>query len=213
MVVKSRCVVVFIVAVVLFLCTPTFSIGQQFGASAKVGIISSDFCGDHWEVPYWASKTGLCASGTVSLRFARFLEVQSGITYAQKGAEIVYVYDDFVYYTFHLDYMEVPILLKIILPLNSPVLPYIFGGSFYAKLIDDKLTVRASSGTDEYPLENIRENEYGYIVGGGVEFPIGFGKILGEVQYHRSLISFLDIEDGDMDVMNCGFSFMVGFGL
>jgi hypothetical protein len=208
---RNRCISLILFILILSVCMPGLSTAQKFGAGVKVGMVNADFHGEDEEVQWWSSKTGVSAGGFIYGRFFKIFEIQPEFLYVQKGAKTVSFWYDFYYYTVHLDYIEMPVLFKFIAPLKSPFSPYIYGGPYYAMLINDKGTVRSSSGIEEYPLENIKEHEYGYVIGGGGEIHLGFWKILGEMRFSCSVISFIEPEEEEIDMKNRAFSFIIGF--
>ena len=121
--------------------------------------------------------TSFNAGVFVSMPITSFLAIQPEFLYSRKGAELVYN-NAFANGTakFKLNYIEVPLLLKVNLTKNLNV----HVGPYFAYLIDADITNESSNGSFDF-AENIENDDlnkfdYGLSAGAGFDFgSIGLG--------------------------------------
>ncbi len=122
-----------------------------------------------------------------------------------------------------LDYIEIPILARIDLPvLGGRILPYLAGGPALAWKIDcgvkaDALTASSDVSCDDFSSENLgetlRDYERGLVVGGGIDLAVGsMGAVNIDARLTRGLSRLSEGQDGP-DVKNQAFSVMLGYSL
>jgi hypothetical protein len=105
----------------------------------------------------------------VTMPITEFLAIQPEVLYSRKGAELVY---DNAFATgtakFKLNYIEVPVLLKINLTENFNV----HAGPYFAYLIDADVTNESSSGNFDFEenLSNDDFNKFDYGLSAGLGF-------------------------------------------
>ena len=159
-----------------------------------------------------------------------FISIQPEVLYMQKNSKesddfFDTGFDDFDDFddesaTTNLSYIDVPLLLKLNVPLDGNIQPYIAAGPFVGYLLDAKAKVE---GDEEDLKEFMKDINYGVIFAAG----INFGKIGVEFRYDMGLANIFD-EDallngddfdddfglGDIDVNATlsGFSLMLTVG-
>jgi len=105
----------------------------------------------------------------VTMPITEFLAIQPEVLYSRKGAELVYN-NAFATGTakFKLNYIEVPVLLKINLTKNFNV----HAGPYFAYLIDGDVTNESSSGNFDFEenLSNDDFNKFDYGLSAGLGF-------------------------------------------
>ncbi len=128
-----------------------------------------------------------------------------------------------------LSYIDVPVLLKVNIPLEGDVQPFITVGPYVGYLLDAKDNL---NGTDEFDdfddigsiKDLVKDFNYGLIIGGGVNF----GNLFLELRYDMGLANIFDEDElmngdlndfdddfdlfGDMDISAriSGLSFSIG---
>ncbi len=183
------------------------------------------------------SKTLFAGGAYLSYALHPMLAVQAEVMYATKGV----LYDrDFSYSFFgtsisgnlnadaELSYLEIPLLLKFILPVEGPIKPYVYAGPSFGKLLDDQTVIKAHIKTNITgdPIETdvpipadftYKSLDIGAAFGGGISVRMA-GTALGvEARYTmglQSAVESVDIRDeesgqtqtiADLDMKNRAF--------
>jgi len=134
------------------------------------------------------NKVGFNGGVFLALNFGRVVTIQWEALYTMKGATYVALDDTFTD-KLYADYIEVPLLLKLRIPL--PVIqPFVFAGPTVGFKLQEKL----ESNGEEVPLtENLlKNNDYGAIFGAGlnlgrnfmvdVRYSLGLQKVISTVE-------------------------------
>jgi hypothetical protein len=111
-----------------------------------------------------------------------------------------------------LDYLEIPLLVKIMPGTKGSVKPYLFAGPAVAIKVSGKVKAEFEGESDEEDLEDVKGTDFGLVVGAGVDFGFGAsgkGNLSVDIRYNLGLSTISDFE-GD-DVKNGVFSLMVGY--
>jgi hypothetical protein len=157
------------------------------------------------------ARTGFTAGLSYKAGFLPILGLQTEVLYTQKGA----VYEVAVpaalgggsgKATFKLDYIDIPILLKIT-PLPLPVVtPYLEAGASYSILLGAKLKLEDPAGeSDEGDIKDgMTKGDLSIIVGVGVEIlmlDINARYVMGQTKVFK---------DGDVKIFNRGIMVTAG---
>lgn len=191
------------------------------------GVNLSDFFGD--DAGQTDRKSGLDLGLSMPLfRMGRAQLVAEGY-YRQKGARNVEEFQQAALagqsLEVGIDYVEVPVLLRLSLPsLGRRVFPYVQGGPAFAWRIDcgvsfDAATSASTTQCDDLNGQNIEEtlNEYeqGLVLGGGIDVPVmQIGSVSIDARYTRGLSRIADndeIRNRSLSVM-LGYSFGLPYG-
>jgi len=134
------------------------------------------------------NKVGFNAGVFLALNFGKVVTVQWEVLYTMKGAQYVAL-DDSYTDKLYADYIEVPLLLKLRLPLPI-VQPFVFAGPSVGFKLKEKLQ---SNGAD-VPLDQalLKNNDYGAVFGAGlnlgrnfmldVRYSLGMQKVISTIQ-------------------------------
>jgi len=130
--------------------------------------------------------------------------IQPEILYVRMGAKQVY---DAVSTETHLDYVQVPLFLKVnIIP--GPVSPMIYGGGYGSYLLSAK---GVGGGVSEDIKDQVKSTDYGLVFGGGVDFKLAVVKLTAEIRYNLGLANIAKNPDpADLTVKNKSLMFLVG---
>jgi hypothetical protein len=124
-----------------------------------------------------------------------------------------------------LQYIEIPVLAKVNIPIPAPVTPNIYVGPAYSLLIGSKQKVNASftgfgqseSGdTTITDLEHIAKDDFGVAFGGGVDFNLFVTKVTLDARYTLGLKNIYKRPedapqgDGDPAIKNRAWMIMLG---
>lgn len=145
------------------------------------------------------------------LKIASYVEVRPEVMYIQKGSKMSYMEGaDQVNLKVKIDYIEVPVLLKINILPQRTLNPYVIAGPYWA------YRSRAKSENDIGGIltkvdikDETKESDFGLIGGLGLEFKLG--KIPKNISLEaRYEIGLVDIFPGTEKAKNNSFVFNAG---
>ncbi len=105
-----------------------------------------------------------------------------------------------------LSYIDVPVLLKLCIPADSPFLPYFFAGGYASFNLKSK-TILVTGST--YEGEDVKKTDFGLLFGAGVEYMFHQIRFLFEGRYTTGLSNILQ-ETAYFKAKNKTFSIMLG---
>lgn len=154
------------------------------------------------------SKTGFCAGAFFMYQFSPLFSVQPEVYYTMKGATYK---EGGAEYTLTLNYFEVPILLKIVIPVQgSNINPAIFAGPFIAFNSTAKQKIEFNGQTQEEDIEDVKSTEFGAQFGGGISFGVGNNEVGVDIRYILGLTTADDSSD-PYDIKNNVLNFNAYF--
>ncbi len=199
--------IVGMIALVILLCALPASVRAdgliRFGI--KGGVNFANLVGPDL-YPNWKTKIGLAAGGFVSFQINRLLAIQPEFFYSQKGSTWK---GDLFTYKVNLTFVDIPLLVKFFIPVSaqSALRPNVFVGPYAGIKMSAKMTVETAEGSDETDMQDLKKTDLGLVVGGGIDFAVGKGKILLDVRYSFGFSTFSTIED----FKNKVFTVLVGY--
>ena len=179
------------------------AVAQETGLVAKglkAGVGSYQFSGDdkvldgHWPHP----RTGLAGGAFATFALGSAVALQPELLYVTKGAN--YKEGD-EKYTFKLDYLELPLLLKYRFPTSCSLRPSLFAGPAVSFKLSARGVHEGNGEETEEDLDNCQDWDVGVAVGGGLDFAAAGSTITFDVRYTIGLRSWwktdntLDDED------------------
>jgi hypothetical protein len=183
-------------------------IGPKVGINiASVGGSDGDtFLGESLD-----SRFGFGGGAFFMFQFGNIFAVQPEIYYSMKGATFTTMDVDI---TLQLDYMEVPVLLKAIIPVQgSTVRPTIYAGPVLSFNTTAKIEGEGGGQTASEDVSDfVQSTDFSLTFGGGVGFLVGMHEIGFDIRYILGLKSFDDSDDA-LDIKNNAINFNVYFGL
>jgi len=201
-------------AVAIMLLLPSLSLAKGITAGFKIGVNYADFFGEQvGEIEEllgneFKSKWGLCAGGFIQFNISKVFAVQPEFLYTMKGARME---DEIVGETlkvaYNLSYLEVPVLVKFMIPTPGGVKPSLFVGPAIAFKLSAKMKIELARAEDlrEDVSEDMEDTGFGLIIGGGLDF----GKLRFDVRYSLGLTS-ISIDESE-EIKNGVISLKVGF--
>ena len=160
------------------------------------------------------TRVGFAAGGFVSISPHEMFAIQPEfIMFSQKGSSSDLGGVDF---HFILDYLDVPILAKLMIPTQSSVAPNIFAGPAMSFNLRSKLKAEGPEGSAEIDLKeagwDTKAVDFGFVFGGGLDVGAGMSKLTFDLRYTLGLTKVWEVQDyGEVDARNGAFSFMVGY--
>jgi hypothetical protein len=143
-------------AVVLALPRPAAAdvrLGLKGGAS--VANVNGDFAD---ALGSWKSTVGFCGGIFLEFNFGRILTLQPEVLYTMKGADTGEGKLKF-------DYIEIPVLLKVRIPIGD-VHPFVFAGPAFGFTL--------KSALEDIELDRFPKNDYSAVIGGGLQLGRSF---------------------------------------
>lgn len=193
-----------IIFILLFSLTQLHAQERSFGikGGAAAYQITSEF-GDASSTS--DRKIGFEAGIFGDFPISRIFSIQPEAVFVQKGGEE----SDDVFGTssLTLNYVDVPLLLKINAPLDGAVKPYIFGGPYAGYLIE--ATADGDGGSEDIS-EFLEDINYGLKVGLGVKF----GSVVIDARYDMGMANLYteeeEMADFDFSVTTSGVVVSLG---
>lgn len=191
-----------IAAILLFSTSIIYSqMGIGVTAGAKGGLTFETLSGDNVIEDNIESKTGFSAGGFLDLSFPGLFGVRPEILYVKKGADGTNNAADT-----DIEYLEIPILVKLNIPVIGPIKPNLFVGPSLAFKIGSEMTTDdLSVNTDDL----VESTNFGLVLGAGVDFSVGAGVLTFDARYNWGLSNIWKELD---DVKTTGFAIYVGYG-
>lgn len=159
------------------------------------------------------SRTGFAGGLFFMYQFSNMFAIQpeayytmKGATYSESGADL----------TISLDYIEVPVLVKFIIPIQgSNIKPSIFAGPSIGFNMTAKSKVEFDGESQENDFKDeTKSTEFSLAFGGGIGFPVGNGELGVDIRYILGMSTFDDSSD-PLDLKNnvINFNLYYGFNL
>ena len=140
------------------------------------------------------SKTGFEGGIFFIYQFSNMFAIQPEVYYSMKGATYSEGGGEL---TLSLDYIEVPLLFKLLIPIQSSnVRPAVFVGPSVGFNSTANVKIEFDGESDELDLKDeTTSTEFSLVFGGGVGFGVGNNEVGVEIRYILGLNSFDDSED------------------
>jgi len=178
----------------------------------KAGVNIANFSGDDATINGQSldSKFGFGGGIFALFQFGNIIGVQPEIYFTMKGASATI---NSVDVNFNFNYVEVPLLLKAIIPVEGAnVRPAVFVGPVLG--FNSTAEVEGEGGgqsATEDISEVVQDTDFGLAFGGGVGFLIGMHELGIDIRYILGLKSWDDSIAND-DVKNSVINFNIYFG-
>lgn len=189
----------------------------QVSFGIKGGMISAKLTGDNMDSDW---RNGFTGGGFVNYRFGELFVIQPEILFAQKGANVNEFEGEVFDGKLRLNYIEVPLFAKLLLPVaNQPLLrPFLMAGPSIAF----KTYCEAEGTLDGVSLVTecddpdigayVKDTDWSLVFGGGFGVPIRNFALVIDARYQFGLGTIDDTADPD-DIKNRSFTVMAGFSI
>lgn len=195
--------------------------GQLFSADVgiKLGLSRVDASLSD-EIPgvEFSSRSEFIIGAFVSINLFKILAIQPEVYFLTKGVNLT---DEDEFSEMKFSYLEIPVLLKFNIPTPGKIKPGIFMGPYMAFNTKAWVIETEYGLTVETDLEEFAKSmDYGLILGGCLEYKLGFGKLILDVRYNLGLVSVVKnlssltsgVLDDDDSIKVKSFTIMIGFG-
>lgn len=205
---KKLCTILCLIGLMAFSVKDAVAQDTRFGLKGGITFYKGtiDFAGFEESS---SSALGFTAGVYAEFPLSKYISIQPEILYNQKNIEEDdSFFDENNQVSF--SYIDVPVLLRLNIPLEGNVSPFVTAGPYVGYLLDAK---DEFDGQTEDISEFIEDLNYGIIIGGGVQF----GNFNVEVRYDIGLANiykdelFMD-EFNDFDDFDDFFDFGDFFG-
>jgi hypothetical protein len=157
------------------------------------------------------SKMGFAAGGFLTYRINKLISVQPEVLITQKKANSEKDLEGGTWkYKLDLWYLEIPVLVKVAIPVESSLNPSVFAGPVVALKLSGKGKSEFTEGVVDRVVGGLESYDFGVIFGAGVEFTLGFfkkGKFTADVRYNLGLMKI----NTEKDIKTRAFTFMLGY--
>ena len=181
----------------------------------KTGLNLASFRGDYPELVGTKAKLGFVGGGYVAYRLGPAVALQTELLYSMKGTKVSSEWIDqtgnptgTIESFWILDYLEVPLLVRVSFAQESMVRPELIVGP----ALGFKLRARfefGAPGTGSSDLHDVRPVDVGATLGAGASIGRGPFRLLLEARYTTGFSDLYDIS-GNYESINQAFAFMVG---
>ena len=177
----------------------------------KFGINTAFIRGaDASKFPYydhdWLLRFGLCGGGLVTLDLSKSVSLQAEALLSRKGSsELGQLFDYPTYrYSIVIDYLEVPILIRLVTSLRSKSKFFLQAGP----AVGFKLSGKLIRSGEPLPLDGLRPTDTGIVFGIGRIQRSGF---LAEIRCTMGLSRIAKVNGAPLDVKNGVLSVKGGY--
>lgn len=204
--------VMLIGAVALVLLLPNLSLAKRITGGLKIGMNSANLHGEAMKEleeelgEVLKSKLGLCAGGFIRFNISKTFAIQPEVLYTMKGAKFEQtILGETMTFKMNLSYLEIPVLVKLMIPTSSGIKPSLFAGPTLAIKLSGKTKLEYAGETEELDIEKMKDTDFGLIIGAGVDF----GRLTVDLRYVLGLTA---IEEGaELETKNGVISLLVGY--
>lgn len=201
----------YIILALIFTALTSISFGQGMQLGLKAGVNFANVVGD--DVEGAESKTGFAGGLFFMYQFNKLFTIQPEAYYTMKGAtDEQTLAGETAEVTLSLDYIEIPILFKVLIPIeNSPIRPSVFVGPYVGFNSTAKAKLEYMGQSVEDDIEDIKSTEFGLVFGAGLGFPVGTNEVGVDFRYGLGLTT-LDDSAENADIKNSVFNINAYFG-
>jgi hypothetical protein len=186
---------------------------DAFGVKGGLNLAKLKFSEENAD--QWKSDPGFQAGLFCTLKLNKMIMIQPEIYYVSKGVRINDTYFDLeMASTVKLDYIEVPLLLKVLLlPGKRALQPALFVGGYWAYNISAKSTFEfAGERVEDDIKEQITQEDHGILAGISIDWKTGIGKIVLDFRFSLGMKTLRkDGEEDEFKVKNKSMAFMIGY--
>jgi len=202
----------YFILLLIFVALTSVSFGQGMQLGLKAGMNIANVGGsdaDNIIGESLDSRTGFCGGLFFMYQFNNLFAIQPEAYYSMKGATYS---ESGVDFTLKLDYIEVPLLFKVIIPVQgSGVRPSVFVGPAVGFKTTAKVKVEVDGQSEEEDIEDVTSTDFSVVFGAGVGFNVGNNEVGVDIRYILGL-STLDDSTDPLDIKNNVLNFNIYYG-
>jgi hypothetical protein len=185
----------FLLVLLAILVSPAAAVSTKGGI--KLGLNFSNFPKVAGEID-WQVKTGFIAGGCLSFNLFEFLAIQPELLFSWKGAQNREETSEQIYeQIISLTYIDVPVLVKLTVPLDSKYRPFVYAGPYVGLKLSATSRITIESASDyidqETKLVSAKTWDRGLVYGGGIQMTLTGGTFVLEARYALSSASVFNV--------------------
>ena len=184
---------------------------SQMKLGPKVGVNFSNLVGDDAEGV--KTKTGFLVGLFFIYQFNDLFAIQPEAYYTMKGVkDEEIILGETAEWTIALDYIEIPILFKVIIPFkNFLICPSFLAGPYVGFNTTAKAKIEYLGKSSEQDIVDLKSTDLGLVFGIGLGFPVGQNEAGVDFRYELGLTTLFDFAE-ESDLKNSVFSINAYFG-
>jgi hypothetical protein len=188
---------------VLFLMVGTSFSQGLLGKGVKVGLNMAKLTGD--DVQNAKYRTGFAAGGYLNFGLGMFA-VQPEVLFSMQGSK----FDVEENLEMKLNYIEVPVLLKVGVGLAGPVKPHVLVGPSLGILLSAKAKWQDDGESVENDIKDeLKSTDFRIVFGAGIDTMVGLSV---DARWSMGMTTLDDAGDNREDFKNSVISLTVGYG-
>jgi hypothetical protein len=192
-------------AVMVFAAAPLFAAGMTFGV--KAGLNLANLTGD---IKDTSMKVGMAGGAFLTYNITEIFAVQPEVLFMMKGAKGKA--EDGTDGKWSVNYIEIPVLLKVNLPTEGKMDPFLAVGPGIGILMSSKQSDGESVDVKDYT----KSTNFGIIAGAGVAYQMEKATLSLEARYEIGLATIAKNAAGDDSAVDSiktsDISILVGYG-
>ncbi len=210
----KKLLLIFTVFVLMFSLSPAI-MAQEASFGVKGGLSLANVTGDEVEDVEW--KMGGAGGLFVEYKVSDVFAIHPEVLYCMKGSKSEgEIFETTIESTLKLTYIDIPVLAKVMIPVEGSVSPSLFAGPYVGFNLDAKLELEAEGESDEGDIKDyVKSTDYGLVVGGGLDYHLdNGGAITLDARYSLGLSGIYDEEGEDeegSEVKNQAVMVMIGY--
>jgi len=157
------------------------------------------------------SKLGFSVGGFLTYRIHDLISIQPEVLLTQKKANSTSDLEGGTWtYKLDLIYLEIPVLVKVDVPVRSSIKPSVFAGPAVALKLSGKAKSEFTEGVVDRVVGGLESFDFGIIFGAGAEFRLGFfkrGKFSADIRYNLGLTKI----NTEKDIKTRAITLMLGY--
>ncbi len=183
----------------------------QLTAGVQVGVNSSNISLTDVPGVSTSSLTGFMGGGWVGAHVGSIIAIQVEAFYTQKGAKLES--SGVPTETLKVDYVEVPVIVRVGIPIIPVISPYIYGGPAIAFNVSCKSQPEGGTSTDcDDPTgidTEIKSTDFSGIIGLGIQL----SRFIIAIQYDHGFDNIIVQDTGTEEANNRTWTLKGGFGI
>ena len=200
----------FLLAIVVLGISTTALQAQKVAIGGKVGFTASSFRGD--DAVNVEFRKGAVGGIFVNASFLKVLAIQPEVIFKQSGANYKYSSTG-LQQVVKINYIQVPVLFKIQVPIAHTVYPNIFFGPQYSYAVTRSYSAGTSNAQIKFDDADISRNDFGGVFGVGVDVRAKRFFWTIDFRYGMGAIKVEDNDNINLDLKNQDFNLSTGIGV
>lgn len=188
------------------------------GKGVKAGLAVSNIGGAFGEVLNGDARIGFSGGMFVTIELGGVFQLQPELLWVAKGATDQMTLTDLAgtpvgtqHFTYALDYLEIPVLVRIAPPTGAPIRPSLLVGPALAIKLSSRMDSSGPVSNLGQGLDFVSGTDLGLVMGAGVGLGRGPGRFLLDARYTLGLTNVWGSQSA-LNARNGTLALMAGYG-